>query len=85
MRFTTRVTLPRPDEVRAVAGLRSDLREQAVAHWQAADWSSLEVTGPVEVVGASGRTWYRWAATVQAKGHPAGAAPRTESAALSLR
>jgi hypothetical protein len=66
MQFTARVTLPRLDEARAVAGLRADLREQAAAHWQAADWSTLEITGPVEVVGASGRTWYRWSATVEA-------------------
>ena len=71
MQFTARTALPYRDEVRAVAGLREELREQAAAHWQMPDWSTLEVTGPTGVVGTSGRTWYRWAATVTAKASPA--------------
>ena len=71
VQFTARTALPYLDEVRAVSGLREELREQAAAHWQVPDWSTLEVTGPTEVVGASGRTWYRWAATVTAKASPA--------------
>jgi hypothetical protein len=67
VRFTARTSLPHLDEARAVSGLRTELREQAAAHWQVADWSTLEVTGPVEVIGASGRTWYRWTATVEAE------------------
>ena len=66
MQFTARFALPRLDESRAVAALRGELREQAAARWQVPDWSTLEVSGPVEVAGASGRVWYRWAATVEA-------------------
>ena len=55
------------DESRAAAALRSDLREQLARRWQFPDWSTLQVTGPVKVLGASGRTWYRWKATVSAK------------------
>ena len=73
MQFTARTALPYLDEGRAVVGLRGELGEQAAASGQMPDWSTLEVTGPTEVVGASGRTWYRWAATVTAK---ASAAPR---------
>jgi hypothetical protein len=65
MQFTARVALPRLDEGRAVAALRSSLREQAAGYWELPDWSSLEVSGPVEVEGASGHVWYRWAATVE--------------------
>ncbi|WP_139220542.1 hypothetical protein [Trujillonella endophytica] len=67
MQFAARVSLPVLDEARAVFGLRGDLREQAARHWQVPDWTTLDVTGPTEVVGASGRTWYRWKATVDAK------------------
>jgi hypothetical protein len=70
VQFTARTVLPYLDEVRAVLGLRGELREQAAAHWQVPDWSTLEVTGPTEVVGASGPTWYRWA-TVTAKAYAA--------------
>ena len=68
VQFTARTALPFLDEVRAVIGLRGELQEQAAAHWQVPDWPTLEVTGPIEIVGASGRTWYRWAATVTARG-----------------
>ncbi|MGY1739584.1 MULTISPECIES: hypothetical protein [unclassified Blastococcus] len=67
MRFTARVALPRPDEGRALAVLRGELRDQAAAHWRVPDWGTLEIDGPVEVVGASGRAWYRWAAAVEAQ------------------
>jgi hypothetical protein len=67
VQFTARTALPYLDEVRAVLGLRGELQEQAAAHWQVPDWSTLELMGPTEVVGASGRTWYRWVATVTAK------------------
>ena len=70
MQFTARVALPRLDESRAVAVLRTNLREQAAGHWELPDWSTLEVSGPVEVEGASGRVWYRWAATVDAVPSP---------------
>jgi hypothetical protein len=65
MQFRARTALPHLDEARAVSRLRGELREQAATHWQLPDWSTLQVTGPVAVEGTSGRTRYRWTATVQ--------------------
>jgi hypothetical protein len=66
--LSVRVALPHIDEARAMSSLRSELREQAAAHWQMPDWSTLEVVGPVAVVGAFGRIRYRWTATVGTRG-----------------
>ena len=65
--FTATTTQPNADEARAASALRGELREQMARHWQFPDWSTLEVTGPMKVVGASGRVWYRWKATVTSK------------------
>jgi hypothetical protein len=50
-----------------VSGLRGQLREMLASQGKVADWSTLDVSGPNGVVGASGRVWYRWAATVSEK------------------
>ncbi|WP_369251858.1 hypothetical protein [Geodermatophilus amargosae] len=67
MSYTATAALPYPDLDRAVNALRGQLREILATQDKVADWSTLEVIGPTEVVGASGRVWYRWAATVGGK------------------
>ncbi|RBY83374.1 hypothetical protein [Blastococcus sp. TF02A-26] len=70
MQYTARVALLRLDESRADAALRSNLREQAAGHGELPDWSTLEVSEPVEVEGASGHVWYRWGACVEGRPSP---------------
>ncbi len=60
--------LPYNNRDQATAGLRGQLRVMIVAGGGTPDWSTLTVEGPTEVVGAHGRTWYEWRATVVVDG-----------------
>jgi hypothetical protein len=51
---------------RAAALLRANLRSQLVAG-EIADWSTLEVIGPVEWTDARGRVLFRYQAEVQVR------------------
>jgi hypothetical protein len=66
MTYRAAVAYPCIDHDRAVATLRARLREMAARGGApAVEWSTLRVVGPDEVVGAHGRVWYEWAATVE--------------------
>ncbi|WP_346619620.1 hypothetical protein [Blastococcus montanus] len=63
--YSARTALPYPHRERAGAGLRAQLRWQ-FASGEVADWSTLAISGPVEVVGRQGRFWYEYSAEVTA-------------------
>ena len=65
--FSARAALPYDDPARATRSLRDELRHALASVDEAPDWSTLEVEGPTEVKGASGRIWYRWTATVESQ------------------
>ncbi len=67
MKFTATVALPYDDPERATTRLRGELRHALATVGEVPDWTTLTVDGPTEVKGASGRTWYRWTATVEPK------------------
>jgi hypothetical protein len=60
--YRAETALPYEHTQRATAGLRAELRHQVLSEGPGVlpDWSTLEVTVPVELDGPSGRTWYRW-------------------------
>ena len=66
MTYRAETALPNEHLERATAGLRAELRHQRLAAGGSGliDWTTLTVTGPLEAVGASGRTWSCWSATV---------------------
>lgn len=64
MTYKATASYPYIDSAEAVAALRSELRVAAARDGATPDWSTIRVTGPTEVVGARGRVWYEWAATV---------------------
>lgn len=66
--YTATTALPYPHLERATAGLRTELRHQLLAAGELADWSTLEVTGPSEVLDGHGRLWFECRATVGAGG-----------------
>jgi hypothetical protein len=61
------VALPYDNLDRATRSLRGELRHALALVDEAPDWSTLEMKGPTEVKGVSGRTWYRWTATVESR------------------
>ena len=65
--FSASAALPYDDLDRATGSLRDELRHALASVDEVPDWSTLEVKGPTEVKGASGRTWYRWTATVESQ------------------
>lgn len=67
MEYRATVALPYDDLERATSGLRTELHYALALVDRMADWSTLHVQGPTEVQGASGRTWYRWTASVEPK------------------
>lgn len=67
MTLTATAAMPYEHLERATAGLRGQLRELAAAADAVPDWTTLTVTGPAQDVGAHGRIWYRWTATVLAE------------------
>lgn len=69
--YKATASYPSIDSERAVAALRGDLRMAAARDGTAPDWSTLRITGPTEVIGAQGRVWYEWAATVDGRNEPA--------------
>ena len=68
MTYTAKAALPFPDAHQAVPGLRGQLRRLVTNDGRRPEWATLRVVGPVEVVGARGRVWYEWTATVDAAG-----------------
>ena len=68
--FSASAALPYDDLDRATRSLQDELRHALASVDEAPDWSTLEVEGPTEVKGASGRTWYRWTATVESQRPP---------------
>ena len=75
--FSASAALPYDDLDRATGSLRDEMRHALASVDEAPDWSTLEVEGPIEVMGASGRTWYRWTATVESRRPPDSAATVT--------
>ena len=75
--FSASAALPYDDLDRVTRSLRDELRHAFASVDEAPDWSTLEVEGPTEVKGASGRTWYRWTATVESRRPPDSAATVT--------
>ena len=68
VRYVAAAALPYVGRERAAAGLRSQLRLMALAAAATPDWSTLTVPGPTEVLGARGRVWCEWTATVEVAG-----------------
>lgn len=68
MTYRAKVALHYLDQQRAVAGLRGHLATLAAEAGATPDWSSLQISAPVEVIGARGAVWYEWTATVAAQG-----------------
>lgn len=54
------------ERIRAVEGLREQLRVMAVAAGVTVDWSTLTVTGPTEAAGADVGARIEWCASVVA-------------------
>jgi hypothetical protein len=67
MRYTATGALPYDNVERATSGLQGELRHALATASKEPDWSTLEVEGPIEAKGASGRMWYRWTASVEPK------------------
>lgn len=67
MTYRAAAALPYDNLERATAGLRGQLRLMAAIDGATPDWSTLALEGPVETQGLHGRTWYEWAATVEAR------------------
>ena len=68
MKYRASAVLPYAHRERAVAGLRGQLRVMAVAGGTTPDWTTLAVEGPTMAPSLRGRTWFEWAATVEADG-----------------
>jgi hypothetical protein len=66
MEYRAAAAVPLIDPGRAISGLRGQLRILADVDHAIIDWPSLQVAGPVEVVGARGQVWYEWTATARA-------------------
>lgn len=66
MKLTVTTALPYEHRERATAGLRGQLRLVAIGTGATPDWMTLQVTGPRTTVDGRGRTWFEWAATVDA-------------------
>ena len=56
--------LPYDSRERAAAGLRAQLRLQAVDQGLIVDWTSFDVTGPTTAPDAQGRPWFEYRGTV---------------------
>lgn len=65
--YEATVTLPMAHVMAATAGLRGDLRRQIIGEETLvlADWTTFQVTAPVEEFDAEGDVVYRYRATVQ--------------------
>ena len=68
MEYRAAAALPYDDRERAIAGLCGQLRLMAVAAGGTPNWSTLEVRGPVQVVGLHRAVWHEWTATVSVDG-----------------
>jgi hypothetical protein len=68
VRYIAAAALPYLDRERAAVGLRGQLRLMALAAAATPEWSTLTVTGPTEMLGDRGRTWFEWTATVEVAG-----------------
>jgi hypothetical protein len=62
--YRTTAAYPYVNAERALAALRGHLRMAAAGDGAVPDWSTLRVTGPIEIVGARGIVWFEWRATV---------------------
>jgi hypothetical protein len=71
MTYRAKAALPYLDSERAVLGLRGQLWTLAAGEGATPDWSTLSVTGPEEVIGRHGVTWYEWTAAVDSQAEPA--------------
>jgi hypothetical protein len=65
--FRAAAALPHNDRERATSGLRGQLRLMAAAAGGTANWSTLDVAGPVTTPGRSA-TWFEWTASVTVVG-----------------
>ena len=68
MIYRAAAALPHDDRDLATADLRGQLRLMAVAAGGTPNWSTLEVRGPVQVVGLHRAVWHEWTATVSVNG-----------------
>lgn len=66
MTYTATAAQPYVDAARTVSDVRGELRKLAAGEDATVDWSALRVTGPDEVIGRHGVTWYEWTAVVKA-------------------
>lgn len=66
MTYTATTALPYAHLERATAGLRAELRHQLAAG-KLADWSTLQVTGPAEVLDGYGRLWFEYRAILESR------------------
>jgi hypothetical protein len=67
MRLQADALLPHDDSAPALSCLRARF-ETMIANGPAdvvADWTTLQVSGPVPMVDGRGNTWFRWAARVE--------------------
>jgi hypothetical protein len=66
--YRAAAALPHEDRIRALDGLRGQLRIMAVAAGTTPDWTTLVVAGPDEVAGAQEPTRFEWHASVVVHG-----------------
>jgi hypothetical protein len=62
--YSASAELPFAQQERAIAVLQAKLRYQ-LAPGESANWSTLEVAGPIETPDRYGRAWFEWTATVR--------------------
>jgi hypothetical protein len=65
--YRAAAALPYDDRERATAGLRGQLRLTAFADGVTADWSTMVVEGPTEVVGRHDVLWFEWSGAVDTR------------------
>jgi hypothetical protein len=66
--FRAAAALPDDDRQRAVDELRSQLCTMAVAAAATPDWTTLTLTGPIEMAGADEEARFEWTASVAVDG-----------------
>jgi hypothetical protein len=66
--YRAAAALPHEDRIRALDGLRGQLRIMAVATGATPDWTTLRVAGPTEVAGVQDRMRFEWRASVVVHG-----------------
>jgi hypothetical protein len=66
--YRAAVAMPQDDRVVATDQLRRQLRIMAAAAGATLDWTTLAVTGPMEIPGAEAATRFEWTASVAFRG-----------------